>query len=190
MRLNMRKMTFKTAKKRLVQARIFGRKKTNPAPVVESPPAPDVAMKGGGLVNTENAEVGALVQRGPDWAWGEQDGGNGGVGVITKLLKRHEVASVRWEDGKVNKYRVGREGKHDIVFTLEWEAMGPEERAESADRRHRHGSPEPMRQSLPDAASEAQKTSRENLNVQRSRRRTRWRLRRRNNLTQWLLRSW
>ncbi|KAF4522286.1 hypothetical protein B566_EDAN010994, partial [Ephemera danica] len=46
--------------------------------------------------------VGAKVVRGPDWDWGNQDGG--------------EVANVTWTSGSTNVYRLGHKGKVDLKY--------------------------------------------------------------------------
>eukprot|EP01062_Namystynia_karyoxenos_P042077 TRINITY_DN3071_c0_g2_i1.p1 TRINITY_DN3071_c0_g2~~TRINITY_DN3071_c0_g2_i1.p1 ORF type:complete len:4241 (+),score=1053.59 TRINITY_DN3071_c0_g2_i1:1568-12724(+) len=63
-------------------------------------------------------EPGMTVQRGPDWGWGDQDGGTGSVGVV---LEREESCpgghwwQVQWTtSGITNNYRVGCMGKADI----------------------------------------------------------------------------
>jgi Mib_herc2. len=61
----------------------------------------------------------ALVQRGPDWRWGNQDGGEGGHG---KLLPPQPGdpkgwASVQWEgSSRTCRYRVGAEYAFDLLF--------------------------------------------------------------------------
>ena len=65
-------------------------------------------------------EVGVRVVRGPDWCWGEQDGGEGHVGTVVKARvgRRHQktvtqdVVFVRWDNGKVANYRIN--GSHDL----------------------------------------------------------------------------
>jgi len=67
-------------------------------------------------------EAGVRVVRGPDWCWGEQDGGEGHVGTIVKprvgpngtRLKTvtEGVIFVRWDNGVLANYRV--EGSCDL----------------------------------------------------------------------------
>ncbi|XP_077977091.1 uncharacterized protein LOC144432699 [Glandiceps talaboti] len=54
-------------------------------------------------------KVGARVVRGPNWQWGDQDGGSGNVGAVYKVdpSERFNV-HVRWPNGRKNCYRVGR----------------------------------------------------------------------------------
>ncbi|XP_022104151.1 E3 ubiquitin-protein ligase MIB2-like isoform X2 [Acanthaster planci] len=65
---------------------------------------------------------GAKVVRGPDWDWGNQDGGEGKVGKITDIRgwdveSGRSVASVSWSGSATNVYRVGHKGKVDLKYT-------------------------------------------------------------------------
>ena len=58
--------------------------------------------------------------RGPDWDWGNQDGGLGNVGVVTDVRGwEHEsyrsVVSVKWKEATTNVYRLGHKGKVDVT---------------------------------------------------------------------------
>jgi len=53
-----------------------------------------------------------LVVRGPDWEWGNQDGGNGSPGIVTELAVGR--VRVKWFTGGENYYRMGAEGKTDL----------------------------------------------------------------------------
>nr|XP_033777263.1 E3 ubiquitin-protein ligase MIB2 isoform X1 [Geotrypetes seraphini]XP_033777264.1 E3 ubiquitin-protein ligase MIB2 isoform X1 [Geotrypetes seraphini]XP_033777265.1 E3 ubiquitin-protein ligase MIB2 isoform X1 [Geotrypetes seraphini]XP_033777267.1 E3 ubiquitin-protein ligase MIB2 isoform X1 [Geotrypetes seraphini]XP_033777268.1 E3 ubiquitin-protein ligase MIB2 isoform X1 [Geotrypetes seraphini]XP_033777269.1 E3 ubiquitin-protein ligase MIB2 isoform X1 [Geotrypetes seraphini] len=62
---------------------------------------------------------GAKVVRGPDWEWGNQDGGEGKAGRVMDIRgwdveTGRSVASVTWSDGTTNVYRVGHKGKVDL----------------------------------------------------------------------------
>jgi hypothetical protein len=67
-------------------------------------------MGSGGLVETQvdedNCRRGLVVTRGPAWAWGEQDGGSGGIGVILRQFyidnpyKHTEKFLAEGEDGE------------------------------------------------------------------------------------------
>ncbi|KAM4651101.1 E3 ubiquitin-protein ligase MIB2 isoform 2-T2 [Discoglossus pictus] len=62
---------------------------------------------------------GAKVVRGPDWEWGNQDGGEAKVGRVVDIRgwdveTGRSVASVTWSDGTTNVYRVGHKGKVDL----------------------------------------------------------------------------
>lgn len=61
---------------------------TSAAAAVPPPPPPTM----------NDAELGVLVTRGPDWHWGDQDGGEGGLGVI--------VGWQRWR-GERDRNRIG-----------------------------------------------------------------------------------
>ena len=67
--------------------------------------------------------LGLRVVRGPDWKWGDQDGGEGQVGTVAevetvdesvdgKTLARAVV--VQWDGGNRCNYRCGLEGKYDL----------------------------------------------------------------------------
>jgi hypothetical protein len=59
--------------------------------------------------------VGTLVTRGPDWEWGEQDGGPGNVGeVIPCDIVNKGLVRVKWTNGYVESYRMGYDGKFDL----------------------------------------------------------------------------
>ena len=55
-------------------------------------------------------EIGDRVVRGPDWAWGDQDGGGEGT-VVEAPYSVDESGTVwvgvRWDGGHRNSYRVG-----------------------------------------------------------------------------------
>ena len=64
-------------------------------------------------------EVGLRVVRGPDWEWGEQDGGEGYVGTVVEVDEAVNVESgrsvvVQWDCGERCRYRCGAEGKYDL----------------------------------------------------------------------------
>uniref|UniRef100_K1QVD9 E3 ubiquitin-protein ligase mib1 n=1 Tax=Magallana gigas TaxID=29159 RepID=K1QVD9_MAGGI len=43
------------------------------------------------ILEHEAIAVGCLVRRGPDWKWGEQDGGEGNIGAVYRLKSPTEV---------------------------------------------------------------------------------------------------
>ncbi|CAH1175954.1 unnamed protein product [Phaedon cochleariae] len=63
---------------------------------------------------------GARIVRGPDWNWGNQDGGEGSVGTVCEIGKAGAVGSpdktvvVQWDNGARTNYRVGYNGKYDL----------------------------------------------------------------------------
>ena len=58
-------------------------------------------------------EVGLRVIRGPDWQWGEQDGGEGHAGTVADVRGREVV--VQWDlGGQRCKYRCGLDEKYDL----------------------------------------------------------------------------
>ena len=63
-------------------------------------------------------EIGLRVVRGPNWIWGEQDGGEGSVGTVVHLgcdgnLPEGTVL-VCWDTGRQANYRAGYSGKYDL----------------------------------------------------------------------------
>lgn len=65
--------------------------------------------------------VGAKVIRGPDWEWGQQDGGNGKNGLVVEIrgwdnISCRSVANVSWGTGSTNVYRLGHKGNVDLRY--------------------------------------------------------------------------
>ena len=68
--------------------------------------------------------VGVRVVRGPNWIWGEQDGGEGHVGTVAEVLIGGEVnrqgccgpcvVSVQWDCGNRCRYRCGVGDRYDL----------------------------------------------------------------------------
>ena len=65
-------------------------------------------------------DVGLRVVRGPDWTWGEQDGGEGNVGTVIKPSSSCSSAVqcntvfIQWDNGVIANYRVSAEGPYDL----------------------------------------------------------------------------
>ena len=64
-------------------------------------------------------QAGLRVVRGPDWEWGDQDGGEGHVGTVVEVgepsvSKGGRAVVVQWDCGERCKYRCGLEGKYDL----------------------------------------------------------------------------
>ena len=62
-------------------------------------------------------EVGLRVVRGPDWMWGNQDGGEGNVGTVVHLghdIFEDKTVLVYWDSGTQANYRAGLYGKFDL----------------------------------------------------------------------------
>ena len=65
-------------------------------------------------------EIGLRVVRGPDWIWGDQDGGEGGVGTVVDYGLGENggfdnTVMVYWDTGKLANYRAGYNGKYDLL---------------------------------------------------------------------------
>ena len=70
--------------------------------------------------------VGTRVVRGPDWTWGDQDGGEGHVGTVAEALRADRaglvdggcpgpcVATVQWDCGNRCRYRCGVGDSYDL----------------------------------------------------------------------------
>lgn len=65
-------------------------------------------------------ELGVRVVRGPDWQWGNQDGGEGFVGTVIKIgrpkssVSPEDTVVVIWDTGGETNYRVGYQGAYDL----------------------------------------------------------------------------
>ncbi|XP_028849446.1 E3 ubiquitin-protein ligase MIB2 isoform X2 [Denticeps clupeoides] len=67
---------------------------------------------------------GVKVVRGPDWDWGNQDGGEGKIGKVVDIRgwdteSGRSVASVTWSNGTTNVYRMGHKGKVDLKYVTD-----------------------------------------------------------------------
>ena len=64
--------------------------------------------------------VGIRVVRGPDWTWGDQDGGEGHVGTVVEVDRSTtggggvEEVLVQWDHGGRCRYSCGGGGKYDL----------------------------------------------------------------------------
>ena len=58
--------------------------------------------------------LGLRVVRGPDWEWGDQDGGEGYVGTVVGLEGGGGAVVVQWDTGQRCRYRCGEQGKYDL----------------------------------------------------------------------------
>ncbi|XP_046557960.1 E3 ubiquitin-protein ligase MIB2-like [Haliotis rubra] len=59
-------------------------------------------------------EIGTRVLRGPDWAGGDIDGGEGHLGTVVNVLGE-TTCEVLWDNGKQGTCRSGAQGKHDLL---------------------------------------------------------------------------
>ena len=58
--------------------------------------------------------VGLRVVRGPNWSWGDQDGGEGHVGTVVEVGQSGGWVVVQWDCVNRCRYRCGEEGKYDL----------------------------------------------------------------------------
>ena len=67
------------------------------------------------VVTKKNFKGESKVVRGPEWKWGQQDGGAGNMGILAKSLDSDGWAEVRWKkSGNSNKYRV--KSARDLLY--------------------------------------------------------------------------
>ena len=66
--------------------------------------------------NLQSMELcsGLRVVRGPNWSWGDQDGGEGHVGTVVEVGQGGESVVVQWDCGNRQRYHCGEEGKYDL----------------------------------------------------------------------------
>ncbi|XP_062596391.1 uncharacterized protein LOC134257806 isoform X2 [Saccostrea cucullata] len=67
------------------------------------------------ILENELIAVGCLVTRGPDWKWGDQDGGEGNVGTVYRI-KKDAVVLVKWQNGNRSNYRYGYDNRYDVTL--------------------------------------------------------------------------
>ncbi len=76
-------------------------------------------------VLTMEVAIGIRVVRGPDWKWGNQDGGEGTVGTVAEIeggvhgvdggTTTGRAVVVQWDGGNRCNYRCGIENKYDLL---------------------------------------------------------------------------
>lgn len=68
-------------------------------------------------------KVGLRVVRGPDWKWGNQDGGEGHMGTVVDVKTEEtpgeghtsaRAVMVQWDTGSRINYRCGIQGQYDL----------------------------------------------------------------------------
>ena len=58
--------------------------------------------------------VGSRVVRGPDWAGGNQDSGEGGLGTVISENVDNGKVKVIWDTGLDGHYRAGYDGRFEL----------------------------------------------------------------------------
>ncbi|CAE7942954.1 hecd-1, partial [Symbiodinium necroappetens] len=90
---------------------------------VELPDGTVKAVKGSSLivlpspgtaVTSSNLVEEAMVQRGPSWIWEDQDGGKNCSGRVLQFNTETGWATVQWNNGMRNCYRIGVNSKNDL----------------------------------------------------------------------------
>lgn len=59
-------------------------------------------------------KVGVRVVRGPNWSWGNEDGGEGFAGILREINFANNTAIVQWDNGNQIQCRVGFSDKYDL----------------------------------------------------------------------------
>jgi len=65
--------------------------------------------------------IGLRVVRGPDWKWGDQDGGEGFAGTVTNIIQSEPLSrsvTVVWDSGLKGHYRAGPKGSYDLRVNI------------------------------------------------------------------------
>jgi hypothetical protein len=74
------------------------------------------------MIKVDKYIKGLKVVRGPDWGWGNQDGGKGCIGEIIERNLSTGWTTVLWSNGYKSGYRIGVEGKYDLALANEADA--------------------------------------------------------------------
>ncbi|GAB6018437.1 hypothetical protein CHUAL_000145 [Chamberlinius hualienensis] len=83
-----------------------------------------IKRQGSVKIQLKGIFIGAKVIRGPDWDWGNQDGGDSKTGRVVDIAgwdneSSRSVANVTWSSGSTNVYRLGHKGKVDLKYVQE-----------------------------------------------------------------------
>lgn len=78
----------------------------------------------GEVVAVQALRVSSTVVRGCDWNRGDEDGGEGSIGVVLAVGGNGWV-EVEWAQGKADIYRYGADGKFDLVASIAKEVPRP-----------------------------------------------------------------
>ena len=76
-----------------------------------------------------DVQPGLRVVRGPDWEWGDQDGGEGHVGTVVEVGQpsvsdRGRAVVVQWDCGERSMYRCGVRGRYYDLRVLDSAPIG------------------------------------------------------------------
>ena len=64
--------------------------------------------------NNMEPRLGLRLVRGPNWCWGDQDGGDGCVGTVVEVGEGGRSAMVQWDLGTRAQYQCGEDDKFDL----------------------------------------------------------------------------
>ena len=73
------------------------------------------------LSGVMSSQIGLRVVHGPDWKWGDQDGGEGFSGTVTNISQSgpsSRSVAVVWDSGFKGHYRAGPKGAYDLRVNL------------------------------------------------------------------------
>ena len=93
---------------------------TSPPPaLIAEPSAPIEAPPPSRTKSTPAAErpwirAGMRVKIGPNWAWGDQNGGPDEIGVVMEGIDSDGWVRVKWPNGRDQEYRWGNDNKYDL----------------------------------------------------------------------------
>lgn len=106
---------------RLLPGQLRGALRTDPlSPLLLPYVTAAESAKPGDVITIDNIQLGLLVQRGPDWADGDDDGGKGSIGVVVKLDGDATYADVAFPSRSFAQKvaticcRIGASGKHEL----------------------------------------------------------------------------
>jgi len=94
----------------------------------------------------EGIYIGDRVTRGPDWKWGDQDGGVGHIGTVSGLRQWHPsdpdtsttAAVVLWDHGYYGNYRFGYKSAFDLEVVDRAEERQPDQMISVGERVQRY----------------------------------------------------
>jgi hypothetical protein len=86
---------------------------------------PAEVLQAGEPVSKDNAVPDLLVVRGPNWRWGNEDGGAGNPGRILSVAKSSQTVTVHWQATGVveSHYRFGKRDRGDLCLAQGFEGL-------------------------------------------------------------------
>lgn len=83
-------------------------------------------------IQKKTAKENVLVVRGPDWRYGDEDGGSGRPGTITEVNEKASTATVTWHQTGIthSHYRIRK--RFDLSEAIQQQQMGPPQPSRSS----------------------------------------------------------